>query len=79
MKILVTGGLGFMGSNLIRHLLANHPDYRIWNLDIVTYAGNPDNLKHLEEQEKDLPTHKKRYHFVRGDICDERLLDYLLG
>src|SRR3989338_1377172 len=79
MKILVTGGLGFMGSNLIRHLYTSYPEHSIWNLDVITYAGNPDNLKDVEDLERDLPEHKKRYHFVRGDICDERLLDYLLG
>ncbi len=79
MKILITGGLGFMGSNLIRHLLTKYANYTIWNLDVITYAGNPDNLKDIEERERDLPVHKKRYHFVRGDICDERLLEYLLG
>ncbi len=60
-----------MGSNLVRHLFSNYPSYNLWNLDAITYAGNPDNLKDLEGSE--------RYHFVRGDICDERLLDHLLS
>lgn len=77
MNILVTGGLGFMGSNLIRHLYRHYPDYRIWNLDLITYAGNPDNLRDIEEKESEIPFSKKRYHFIRGDICDERLLSYL--
>ena len=45
MKILVTGGLGFMGSNFIRYMLDKYPDYEIVNLDKVTYAGNPENLE----------------------------------
>lgn len=79
MNILVTGGLGFMGSNLVRHLFEHYPDYHIWNLDLITYAGNPENLRDIEEQEARLPEAQKRYHFVRGDICDERLLSYLFS
>lgn len=77
MNILITGGLGFMGSNLVRHLYQHYPDYRIWNLDLITYAGNPENVRDIEEKEAELPFSKKRYHFIRGDICDERLLSYL--
>ena len=44
MQLLITGGLGFIGSNLVRYLLNNHPDYTIINLDAVTYAGHPENL-----------------------------------
>jgi dTDP-glucose 4,6-dehydratase len=60
-KVLVTGGAGFIGSNFIRHLLAQY-DYEIVNLDKLTYAGNLDNLRDIEED--------PRYSFVQGDICD---------
>lgn len=62
MMMLVTGGLGFIGSNFIRYMLSRHPDCSIVNIDLVTYAGNPANLKDIEED--------PRYSFVRGDICD---------
>lgn len=62
MKILVTGGLGFMGSAFIRHMLKKHKNIQIVNFDKVTYAANFDNLK---EQKKD-----KRYKFIKGDIAD---------
>ena len=62
MNILVTGGLGFIGSNFIRHMMEKYPDHKIVNLDKLTYAGNPDNLKDIEN--------KRNYSFVRGDICD---------
>ncbi len=61
-KVLITGGAGFIGSNYIRHALMAHPDWEIWNLDKLTYAGNLANLKDVE--------HDPRYHFVRGDIAD---------
>ena len=64
--ILVTGGMGFIGSNFIRHLLAVHPTVRIVNLDKLTYAGNPQNLADLADH--------RRYVFVRGDICDDKLV-----
>ena len=60
MRILVTGGLGFIGSNFIRYVLNKYPDYHIINLDAVTYAGNPNNLKDIEND--------PRYRFIRGDI-----------
>jgi dTDP-glucose 4,6-dehydratase len=62
MRILVTGGCGFIGSNFILHMLASHKDYLIVNLDALTYAGNPDNLLSLKND--------KRYSFVKADICD---------
>jgi dTDP-glucose 4,6-dehydratase len=61
-KLLVTGGSGFIGSNLIRHLLAKYDDYSIVNLDKLTYAGNPENLRDLESD--------GRYSFIHADICD---------
>jgi dTDP-glucose 4,6-dehydratase len=64
--ILVTGGMGFIGSNFIRHVLAVHADFRVVNLDKLTYAGNPRNLADLADN--------RRYVFVRGDICDKELV-----
>jgi len=69
MRILVTGGAGFIGSNFIRHMLAAHPEHTIMNLDKLTYAGNLENLKDIE----DLPS----YAFVRADICDNNFIDSL--
>lgn len=66
MRILVTGGAGFIGSNFIRHMLSAHPDYEITNLDKLTYAGNLENLRDIEN----LPNYK----FIKGDICDRQLL-----
>ena len=62
--ILVTGGAGFIGSNFIRNTLQTEVNWRIVNLDAVTYAGNPANLADLES---DMP---ERYRFVHGSICD---------
>jgi len=61
-KILVTGGCGFIGSNFIRFFLAAYPEHRLVNLDKLTYAGNLQNLRDIPEGE--------RYRFVRGDIAD---------
>lgn len=62
MTMLVTGGAGFIGSNFIRHMLTEHPDTRIVNLDALTYAGNLENLRDVAGN--------PNYTFVRGDICD---------
>ena len=70
MKILVTGGSGFIGSNFVRHLLAAHPQDSVINLDKLTYAGNPENLRDVERH--------PRYRFVKGDICDAALVQDLL-
>jgi len=64
--LLVTGGCGFIGSNFVRHTLQQHPDYRIVNLDKLTYAGNPGNLTGIEKN--------PRYRFVKGDITDAGLI-----
>jgi dTDP-glucose 4,6-dehydratase len=69
MKLLVTGGAGFIGSNFIRYMLNKYPDYEIINLDKLTYAGNLDNLKDLKKN--------RRHTFVRGDICDSRVVNRL--
>jgi len=62
MRWLVTGGLGFIGSNFVRQSLRDRPDLEIVNLDAMTYAGNPANLRDVEAN--------PRYRFVHGDICD---------
>jgi len=63
-KVLITGGCGFIGTNLIRYVLNNKPDWAVVNLDLLTYAGNLENTHGLE---KEFPA---RYAFVRGDIAD---------
>ena len=70
---LVTGGAGFIGSNLVHHLLGTHADLRVVVLDALTYAGNPANLAGLAE------AHPGRYRFVHGDICDAALLGRLFA
>lgn len=71
MRLLVTGGCGFIGSNFIRHVLAKYKDIRIINLDKLTYCGSPENLKDIEDD--------TRYRFVKGDICDASLAADLVG
>ena len=66
MKILVTGGLGFIGSNFCRYIISNHPDYEVTNIDKVGIGANPANLKDLENE--------KRYKFIKGDIRDSELI-----
>jgi len=66
MKILITGGAGFIGSHVIRQFVLKYPDYKIYNLDSLTYAGNLENLKDIEA--------KKNYHFIKGDIRDQVFL-----
>lgn len=68
-NILVTGGAGFIGSNFINYILEHRDDYNIVNLDKLTYAGNLENLIPSEN--------KKNYHFVKGDICNFELVNYL--
>jgi dTDP-glucose 4,6-dehydratase len=70
MKILVTGGAGFIGSNFILHLMKEYPSYRVVNLDKLTYAGNLENLKDIEGD--------TRYSFVKGDIGDGKLVEEIL-
>lgn len=66
MKILITGGAGFIGSNFIRWWLKNHPEDEILNLDLLTYAGNRENLKDIETS--------PRYKFVKGDVADPEIV-----
>ncbi|MEI8175570.1 MAG: dTDP-glucose 4,6-dehydratase [Candidatus Omnitrophota bacterium] len=70
MKIVVTGGCGFIGSNFIRYMMRTYPDISIINLDKLTYAGNPENLKGIDTL--------KNYTFVKGDICDEAIVGQTL-
>lgn len=69
MKILVTGGAGFIGSCFIRHIFNKYPDYKIINLDALTYCGSLDNLKDITSS---------NYEFVRGNICDKKLVRELM-
>jgi dTDP-glucose 4,6-dehydratase len=69
MKLLVTGGAGFIGSNFIRYMMQLHPSCWIINLDKLTYAGNLDNLRDVEKN--------NHYRFVKGDICDAKLVNKL--
>lgn len=70
MRLLITGGCGFIGSNFIRHILGKYPKYQVLNLDKLTYCGNLCNLKHI--------INDKRYTFVKGDICDRKIADKLI-
>lgn len=70
MKLLITGGAGFIGSNFIHYILKKYPDCKIVNLDLLTYAGNLENLKDLETN--------KNYKFVKGDIADNNLVNNLV-
>ena len=68
--LLVTGGAGFIGSCFVRHELKKHPDYKIINLDALTYCGNIENLKDIEDN--------PNYTFVHGNICDKKLVRELI-
>ena len=71
MKILVTGGAGFIGCNFVYYMLRKHPDYEIVCLDSLTYAGN---LKSLEEAMKN-----EKFKFVKGSISDKEFVDQLFA
>ncbi|MDD5625632.1 MAG: dTDP-glucose 4,6-dehydratase [Patescibacteria group bacterium] len=70
MKLLITGGAGFIGSNFIHYILKKYKNYQIINLDKLTYCGNLENLKDIEKN--------PRYKFIKGDIGDKDLIDNLL-
>src|SRR5215471_10253316 len=71
MNVLVTGGCGFIGSNLVRFLRTERPDWTLVNLDLLTYAGNLESLADLEGD--------SRHVFVHGDVCDRALVESLLA
>lgn len=66
-NILITGGAGFIGSNFIEHFLSKNEGFKVLNLDLLSYAGNLENLKSVENS--------PRYEFIKGDICDEELVN----
>ncbi len=70
-KLLITGGAGFIGSHVVRLMVNKYPDYKIINLDALTYAGNLENLKDVE--------HKSNYEFIKGDITDPKVVGRLFG
>jgi dTDP-glucose 4,6-dehydratase len=70
-NILITGGAGFIGSHVVRLFVNQYPDYQIFNLDALTYAGNLENLKDIE--------HASNYHFVKTDILDAAALKHIFA
>jgi dTDP-glucose 4,6-dehydratase len=68
-KLLITGGAGFIGSHVVRIFVNKYPDYTIYNLDKLTYAGNLENLRDIEK--------KENYHFIKGDIVDKDFINGL--
>ena len=68
-KILITGGAGFIGANFVHYILNKYKDYKVVNLDKLTYAANISNLDDIKDN--------KNYKFIQGDICDKSLIDNL--
>jgi dTDP-glucose 4,6-dehydratase len=71
MNLLITGGAGFIGSHVVRRIVENYPEYKVYNLDKLTYAGNLENLKDIEQ----LPN----YNFIKADIVDENFINELFN
>ncbi|QJD85248.1 dTDP-glucose 4,6-dehydratase [Cohnella herbarum] len=71
MRLLITGGAGFIGSNFIHYLRREHPSYEIVNVDLLTYAGNPDNLSNVEVS--------RQYRFIQADIADSDAMEILFA
>jgi dTDP-glucose 4,6-dehydratase len=69
--VLVTGGAGFIGSNFLLYMINKYPEYKFINLDVLTYAGNLDNLKAIKDN--------VNYTFIKGDICDATLIDRIFA
>lgn len=70
-KILITGGAGFIGSHVVRRFVNKYPQYEIYNLDALTYAGNLENIKDIQDQ--------PNYNFIKGDIVDETFINELFS
>src|SRR4030067_2178707 len=70
MRILVTGGCGFIGANFVKYILRKYPYYKIVNIDLLTYAGNLENLTDIKSN--------PNYKFVRGDIADSKVIDQVI-
>lgn len=71
MNILLTGCAGFIGSNFVPYFLEKYPEYNLINLDLITYAGNLENLKECQEN--------PRYKFIKGDICNRELVEFIFS
>ncbi|AXM89105.1 dTDP-glucose 4,6-dehydratase [Anoxybacillus ayderensis G10] len=71
MKVLITGGAGFIGSNFVNYMVKKYPNYQVINLDALTYAGNLENVKEVENE--------PNYQFVKGDITNRELVESLLA
>ena len=68
-SILITGGAGFIGSNFIPYFLEKYPEYKVINLDLLTYAGNLENLQEIK--------YHSRYKFIKGNICNRELVEFI--
>ncbi|NOU90919.1 dTDP-glucose 4,6-dehydratase [Paenibacillus sp. LMG 31460] len=71
MRLLITGGMGFIGSNFILYMMKKYPEYHVYNLDLLTYAAHRDNVSEVENL--------SNYHFIQGDILNESLLSVIFG